>query len=254
MQNGKRVSRVVIRLYFDKDHKNVYSVLPMSSFTDAVYHEVKDRYETLFDDDDENDVDLTQIPDSVFGVGQDSSMTLIGNFYIFLATVYNMIDVKVDKTPIMDTKGQITGYVHYGLSFKVLEAYGDSEIRELIEYETLNDLSGKRLRLFVEIKRAEALPKKLCTGTYCQYGFYHTKGEKHTEDEQAALRLCEPIDEDADDMDDQFLVDGDQDNKAWRKPRNFRTEVVEKKTQEPDWAYRMSHTFEIDDDMLLKLQ
>lgn len=183
MQNGKRVSRVVIRLYFDKDHKNVYSVLPMSTFTDGVYHEVKDRYETLFDDDDDNDVDLTQVADSVFGISRDSNMTLIGNFYIFLATVYNMIDVKIDKTPIMDTKGQITGFAHYGLSFKVLEPYGESEIRELIEYETLNDLSGKRLRLYVEIKRAEALPKKLCHDTYCEYEFYHTKGEKHTEEE-----------------------------------------------------------------------
>lgn len=191
MQNGKRISRVVIRLYFDKDHKNVYCVLPMSHFTDAVYHEVKDRYETLVDDIEGNDVDLNQIPDSVFGIGEESSQTLIGNFYIFLATVYNLIDVKVDKTPIMDTKGQITGYAHYGLSFKVLEPYGESEIRELIEYETLNDLSGKRLRLFVELKRAEALPKKLCTSTYCQYDFYHTKGEKHAEDEQDALRLCE---------------------------------------------------------------
>lgn len=49
-------------------------------------------------------------------------------------------------------------------------------------------------------------------------------------------------------------IDGDQDNKAWRKPRKFRTAVYEKKTQEPDWSYRMSHTFDIDDDMLLKLQ
>ena len=254
MQNGKRVSRVVVRLYFDKDHRQVYSVLPMSTFTDVVYQGIKDLYELLFDDDDENDPDLAAIDDGVFGIDKDQSHTLIGNFYIFLATIYNLIDIKMDKTPIMDTKGQITGYVHYGVNFKVLEAYADSEVRDLIEYETLNELSGKRLRLFVEIKRAEALPKKLCTSTYCQYDFYHTKGEKHLDEEQETLKLCEVIDEDAGDMEHIGEADGDEGNRIWRRPRIFRTIPVDKKTQEPAWNYRMQHTFEIDDDMLLKMQ
>ena len=42
-----------------------------------------------------------------------------------------------------------------------MEPYGDVEIHDLIEYENLNELAGKKLKLTFEIKEAEGLPKKL---------------------------------------------------------------------------------------------
>jgi hypothetical protein len=74
-------------------------------------------YETLFDDDDENNFDPKRVDDSAFGFDMDSNNSIIGHFYIFLATIFNLIDVKMDRTPIIDTKGQIQGYVRYQLSF-----------------------------------------------------------------------------------------------------------------------------------------
>lgn len=62
-------------------------------------------YNTLFDDDDTNDIETKNIDDSVFGFDMDSNNSIIGHFYIFLATIYNLIDVKSDRTPIIDTKG-----------------------------------------------------------------------------------------------------------------------------------------------------
>ena len=66
-------------------------------------------YETLFDDDEENDVDINAIDDSKFGFDLDSNNSIIGHFYIFLMTLYNLIDVKSDRTPIIDNKGVIQG-------------------------------------------------------------------------------------------------------------------------------------------------
>lgn len=62
-------------------------------------------YETLFDDMNDNDVDITQVDNSAFGFDLDSNKSIIGHFYIFLMTIYNLIDVKGDRTPIIDSKG-----------------------------------------------------------------------------------------------------------------------------------------------------
>ena len=78
---------------------------------------IKDMYSTLFDDDEENDIDISTVDESQFGFDMDSNNSIIGHFYIFLATIYNLIDIKMDRTPIIDTKGQIQGYVRYQLGF-----------------------------------------------------------------------------------------------------------------------------------------
>lgn len=106
-QEGKRVSRVVVRVYVNKEHKDVYSQLGIRDFTDSVYMKVKEIYENMFDEDDENDYDLDAIDDSAFGFDLDANNSIIGHFYIFLMTVFNLIEVKNDKTPIIDNKGQI---------------------------------------------------------------------------------------------------------------------------------------------------
>ena len=120
----------------------------------------------MFDDENE-EFDPRTIDDNAFGFDMDSNNTHIGNFYIFLATIYNMIDLKLDRTPIIDPKGTVQGYVQYSLGFQVFEDYGDVEIHDLIEYETLAELLGKKLKLNFEIKGAEGLPRKVCSRTFC---------------------------------------------------------------------------------------
>jgi hypothetical protein len=68
-----------------------------------------------------------------------------------------------------------------------LEPYGDVEIHDLIEYENLNELVGKKIKLIFEIKEAEGLPKKLQQKTFCSYEFLHSNGEKFTEEEMNHL-------------------------------------------------------------------
>ena len=57
----------------------------------------------MFDDDVQ--FDKNKVDDAVFGFDLDSNNSIIGHFYIFLQTLYNLIEVKMDKTPIIDNKG-----------------------------------------------------------------------------------------------------------------------------------------------------
>lgn len=96
---------MVVRVYIDKSNKEIFSQLSSPVFTDIVYQKIKDMYSTLFDDDEENDVNLDNIDDSIFGFDMDSNNSIIGHFYIFLVTIFNLINVPGDRTPIIDTKG-----------------------------------------------------------------------------------------------------------------------------------------------------
>ena len=183
------------------------------------------------------------IDDAAFGFDMDSNKTHIGNFYIFLATIYNMIDLKLDRTPIIDPKGQVQGYVRYSLSLQVFD--GDVEVPDLIEYETFNELIGKKLKLNFEIKEGEQLPKKLSTRTFCQYEFYAAAGELREDEESDGMEGIGEVIRDAGDM---------QVKEKKKKLRVFKTREVEQRTQKPAWEYKVGHTVEIDEDMLLKLQ
>lgn len=212
--DGKRESRVVLRVYVNKGDKEVYSQLSMGDFSEVVYQRVKDVYEGMFEDDEIQE--QITVDDSAFGFDMDSNKTHIGNFYIFLATIYNMIDLKLDRTPIIDPKGQVQGYVKYSLSFQVFD--GDMEIPDLIEYETLNELLGKKLKLNFEIKEGESLPKKLCSRTFCQYEFY-ASGDMLLQD-----------DEDSDGLFNIGEIADEGSGAVRKKLRQFRTKEVEQKT------------------------
>jgi hypothetical protein len=105
--DGTRFSRVVIRVYIDRDNKEIFSQLSMDDFSIVTYQNVKDMYEALFDDDEMNDANMDKVDDSVFGFDGGANNTCLGHFYIFLATIYNMIDLKLDRTPVIDSKGQV---------------------------------------------------------------------------------------------------------------------------------------------------
>jgi len=53
-----------------------------------------------------------------------------------------------------------------------------------MDYESLSELAGKKLRLNFSIQEGEGLPGKLCTKTFCEYEFYYTKdpNEKKNKD------------------------------------------------------------------------
>jgi len=70
----------------------------------------------MFNDED-LEFDVSKIDDGIFGFDMDNNGSVIGHFYIFLMTIYNLIEVKQDKTPIIDNKGQIQGHIKYSIGF-----------------------------------------------------------------------------------------------------------------------------------------
>ena len=86
---------------------------------DVVYMRVKEMYEDIFYNEDMGSIkiDLKKVDDTAFGFDLDSNKQIVGHFYIFLMTIYNLIDVKGDKTPVIDSKGNIQGYVRYSIGF-----------------------------------------------------------------------------------------------------------------------------------------
>lgn len=189
---------------------------------------IKEIYENAFDDDPDNDFDLKNIDDSAFGFDLDSNNSIIGHFYIFLMTLYNLIEIKQDKTPIIDNKGQIQGYVKYGLNFEVFETYGD-QIKDLLDYESLSDLQGKKIKIHFDILGAEGLPNQLCTKTHCQYEFYQTKdpNAKKIQDpsspnpDGSTTAMDETTSEDEDDLDAR-MGDGNESSSVVKAPKRKR--------------------------------
>jgi len=99
---------------------------------------VKELYENMFDEEEGNDFDISKIDDNSFGFDLDSNNSVIGHFYIFLMTIYNLIDIKADRTPIIDSKGQIMGHIRYSISFQIYD--NGEELTDLLDYESLTDL------------------------------------------------------------------------------------------------------------------
>jgi hypothetical protein len=50
--DGRRESRVVLRVYVDRADKEVFSQLSLDDFSEVVYQRVKDVYEGMFEDDE----------------------------------------------------------------------------------------------------------------------------------------------------------------------------------------------------------
>lgn len=133
---------------------------------------------------------------------------------------------------------------------------------DLIEYETLSELIGKRIKLKFQIKGGESLPKKLCSKTFCQYDFLHQKQDASNAQKMVDGQIIEEVDEEdksesEDDMEGIGDVEDENDTgtKAKKKKyKTFKTKEVAQKTQEPVWDYSTQHMLDIDEDIILKFQ
>ena len=164
--------KVAVQLSVDRSNKKANALLTEETFSEVVFFDLISKHAQVIR---KKDIDLSDIDDSCFGFDKDVSYQPIGDFFIFLTTIYNMIDFKLDRTPIIDAKGQEQGHIRYSLSFQIFDTENDVEIVDFIEYETMSELKGKQLRLNFEIKDADGLPQKLCSKTYCKYKFIETK-------------------------------------------------------------------------------
>lgn len=156
----------------------------METFGDKVYFDVKDLYEEAEEKGFPGKYDMEH-DGEIFGWNLADSWHHLGNVYYFLLSVFNLIETSKDNSPIIDTKGSIQGKLNYSVNFELFDVDRMTRLNPL-EYETLNELIGKHLKLIIELKKASDIPEKYTYKTMCKYsynecGFETTIVEKNKE-------------------------------------------------------------------------
>jgi hypothetical protein len=172
LPDGRKVSRVVCRVFPDRSNRDVFNILEFDRFED-VYFAIKDKYESLTGDDvDEatllKDLQNRETDAEVFGLSSESDWQLIGYMYYFLVSVVNLVETKNDESPIIDEKGSIQGKMHYSVGIDLLDYDGEKQLN-ILKYNSLNDLLGKKLKLSIELKKATEIPEKLAYEVQSKY-------------------------------------------------------------------------------------
>lgn len=169
LSDGRKISKVVIRVYADRNNKDSSGQIPLEIFGDKVYFDVKDLYEEAEEKGFPGNYD-TSNDGEVFGWSLTDSWHHLGNVFYFLLSVFNLIETTKDNSPIIDTKGSIQGKLTYSCNFELYDVDKTTKLNPL-EYETLNELIGKNLKVFIDLKRASDIPEKYTYKTQCKYSW-----------------------------------------------------------------------------------
>jgi hypothetical protein len=102
-------------------------------------------------------------------------------------SVYNLIETSKDTSPIIDRRGSIQGKLTYTIHFELLDVDKTTKLNPL-EFETLNELIGKNLKLIVQLKRATELPDKYIYKTMCKYDW-----QDNTHETKVVEKSREPV-------------------------------------------------------------
>lgn len=173
--DGRKLSRVVISVYADRNNRDSKGQIPIDTFIDKVYFDIKELYEDAEEKGFPGKYDKENDPE-VFGWALTDSWHHLGNVYYFLLSVFNLIDTTKDSSPIIDTKGSIQGKMNYTINFELYDVDKTTKLNPL-EYETLNELIGKNLKLIVELRKVTEIPDKYCYKVMCKYAYNDTTYE-----------------------------------------------------------------------------
>lgn len=165
--DGRKLSRVVIVVYADRNNRDTKGIIPLETFVDKIYFDVKDLYEEAEEKGFPGNYDMTNDGET-FGWNLTDSWHHLGNVYYFLLSVFNLIETNKDQSPIIDTKGSIQGKLAYTVNFELYDVDKSTKLNPL-EYETLNELIGKHLKLIIELKKATEIPDKYSYKMMCKY-------------------------------------------------------------------------------------
>ena len=154
-------------MYPDRTNREECGIIPHDTFTDVIYFNVKEIYEEF----EERGYSGNEDPDGEgesFGWSLSDSWHEIGSVYIFLISLFNLIDTPKDESPIIDSKGIKNGMQQYSVHLEILD-YDKTTPLNILEYETLRELIGKNLKIKLALKRATDLPEKYTFKTMAKY-------------------------------------------------------------------------------------
>ena len=94
---------------------------------------------------------------------------LIGYMYYFMVSLVNLVETKSDESPIIDNKGVIVGKMQYAMNMEIMDPHSKKPLN-LLKYNSLTDLIGKRLKVILELKKATNIqPEKLAYEVQSKY-------------------------------------------------------------------------------------
>lgn len=167
--DGSKNSQIVVRVYPDRNNKDVSTPIPYDLFIDKVYFDVKDLYEDYEEKNFVIEENIDHEADGeIFGWHLTDAWHHVGNVYYFMLSCFNLIETQKDESPIIDTRGNIQGKVQYSVGLQLFDSDGVSKLN-ILDYETLNELIGKTLKITFELKKASSFPEKYCGKVVCKY-------------------------------------------------------------------------------------
>jgi hypothetical protein len=109
-----------------------------------------------------NELGYDPFYDSIGEIEGILASNIIGYAYIYLDTIYYLMNIEEDFIPIIDDKGAKKGALKLSIMSEIPGV-------DLEEHDNLKDIIGKDLAIEISIKEAIDIPEKFANGTYCTY-------------------------------------------------------------------------------------
>ena len=103
----------------------------------------------------------------VFGLEVINKHQLIGNVYVFLDSLAELLETVNDKAPIIDNRGTERGKLTYSIVPKLYDNEGEET--NLMLVESIEELLNRKLSVQVNIQEAKEIPEKFSTDVFAQY-------------------------------------------------------------------------------------
>lgn len=170
LPDGRKVPKVCCRAFPDRD-KDFNVELTFDQFEDKIFM-IRDKWEAFQYDLEEGgniapELDVDEHEGEIFGMVVTNDWHLIGNVYVFMDSLANLLDTVKDESPIIDTKGDTKGSLTYSLQPKVYDE--DGQLMNLMLVDSVNELLGRNLTVELGIHEAKEIPEKWTTLNYASY-------------------------------------------------------------------------------------
>jgi len=72
--------------------------------------------------------------------------------------VYNLINTNDDVSPIINNAGNIHGKMKYSVNIAAFDE--DDKMLNLMDFDSMEDLLGKKMKIYLDVKQATGIPEK----------------------------------------------------------------------------------------------
>ena len=100
-----------------------------------------------------------------FGMPISAKWKLIGECFIYLEGVGNLVETSNDWTPIFDKSGRECGAIRYSMWLMMPKGTDQNELKK---YADVSELRGKKMRVHFSLHEASGLPEQYSLNCFCK--------------------------------------------------------------------------------------